>query len=84
MRIIYIDKSLQCDTTHDNIQLIDGKIYHWCVKTEMLKHNETLQLFLKRKTAYVNLKKPEINTILIYDVVPIESALMVRYALITT
>lgn len=53
---------MQGDTTPANeIQVIDGEIKHWCVKSEMLKSDETFQQWWVRKQEEVNYRIEKIR-----------------------
>ncbi len=90
MKIIFIDKPLQDENTISP-QLIDGEVFHWCVRSECLKANETFKEWLVRKEERIN-RHPNYSSIeglLIYDMQPIVSipyegvtrgGLIVRYA----
>jgi len=89
MKVIFISTPIQDDITI-NPQVIDGKIYHWVVRTEKAKICETLQEFLQRKWEYDVKNKPEgenIKGFFIYNVSPVggivgapdKGAMFVRY-----
>ncbi len=94
MKVHFVDKVRQDDKT-ENPQLIDGKIYHWIVRSECMKIDETMQQWIHRKTEERNLiiEKDDIHReayqkiegIVIYDFTPILSssydkvAMIIRY-----
>jgi hypothetical protein len=81
MEIVFIKTPLQDSITKEP-QLIDGKVYHWCVKSELLGLNENFQSWLRRK--YVDFLNKNITHIFIYDMTPLittnkECGMMIRY-----
>ncbi len=88
MKIIFVDRPLQDDKTLDP-QVIDGRLYHWCVNAEMAKTSETFQEWWIRKQEYMinHLKGDSIDGIFLYDITIIsgiiehecKASLMVRY-----
>lgn len=80
MKIYFVNQPLQDDNTLEK-QLIDGKVYHWCVKTENMALGETLQEFIRRK--HTN------GIMFIYDICPVYIgsnlvANQIRYCIETT
>ena len=64
MKIYYIDKEIQDENT-ENPQLIDGEILYWKVRTERMKGDLTFRQWVN----YLSFFRPEITTLLIYDVI---------------
>ena len=110
MKVIQVYKPLQDDKTKlEDLELVeyltkvepelgvtlDKKIPYWCVKSEMLKPNETYQEWLKRVeekiNTHPNFKEKGVEGIYFYDMQPIggiigtdmkptgEVGMMVRY-----
>lgn len=72
MKIYHIDKPLQNDKTI-NPQIIDGKVYHWCVNAEGLKLGETLTQWFERKRELIknNPVYKDVEGIFLYDLQPV-------------
>ena len=92
MEIILVNKPIQTPETLEP-QIINGKLYFWCVNDESMKIGETFQEWWKRKKIWMseNLEKRNLNTVIkgifLYDITPIggiigaetEAAMIIRY-----
>ena len=90
MKIIVVDKPAQ-DSTTENPQIIDGKIYKWYVKSEKITAPETFQEWWRKKQEYIkmNPKYKNVTGIFLYDIIHLHSiegmtslpGMIVRYQL---
>lgn len=67
MRKIYTDKLYQMKNDTD-VQLIDGKIFEWVIKSECVKIGKTINEFFEEKFNYLKNKKVNIYGFVFYDV----------------
>jgi hypothetical protein len=67
MRKVYTDKLYQTKDDVD-IQLIDGKIFEWQLKSECIKFGKTLNEFFDEKFIYLQNRKVNIYGFVFYDV----------------
>lgn len=95
MKIHFVNKVCQDENT-EQPQLIDGKIYHWIMRSECMKIGESFQQWIHRKTEERNLiiekddilreAYQKIDGILVYDFTPLKpssvdnAAMIIRYA----
>tara|TARA_R110000796_G_scaffold248124_1_gene374518 strand:- start:2987 stop:3388 length:402 start_codon:yes stop_codon:yes gene_type:complete len=63
MKVRYIDKKIQ-DKDTENPQLIDGEVLYWEASLDKMRGD----LNLKQWIRYLTFFRPEITTLLIYDV----------------
>ena len=88
MKVIHVNTPLQHANTIDP-QIIDGKMYHWVVKSECMKLGETFQQWWERKQELMkqHSKIDLVEGIFFYDVQPVgpivgnpnEGAMIIRY-----
>lgn len=80
MKIIFVNKPSQTAETLDP-QIIDGKIYHWCVNDEMAKTNESFQEWWVRKQEWMvshSKGKELVNGIFLYNITPLSGVIGVE------
>ncbi len=64
MKVVYINKSSQDENTSlQDIQLIDGKIFQWKVRS--MKINTSLQDFIEKMIEF----RPDVEYLLLHDVI---------------
>lgn len=72
MRVILIDNPAQSENTVSP-QIIDGEVFHWIVRSERLKINETFKEWLVRIEEKIKTRPhySNVEAILLYNIQPV-------------
>lgn len=69
MKIVFVNKPIQdSNTASEDIQIIDGEIKHWCVRSEKMRENSFLEwLHVLENKIKENSKYTNVLGIYLYD-----------------